>query len=96
VAKDKKCLHYCFYFIDEEFGLCYLRVPTWAPFRLQFTQPAQLAGDAATQWTKTWYLHGSCLGQSASYGYWVENVVLEAGKENALKMHSPALACFDL
>jgi hypothetical protein len=31
-----KCLHYYFYFIDEEFGLCYLRVPTWAPFRLQF------------------------------------------------------------
>ena len=21
--------------IDELFGLCYLRVPTWAPFRLQ-------------------------------------------------------------
>jgi len=36
VAKDKKCLHYYFYFIDEEFGLCYLRVPTWVPFRLQF------------------------------------------------------------
>jgi len=34
--KDSKCLHYYFYFIDEEFGLCYLRVPTWAPFRLQF------------------------------------------------------------
>ena len=34
--KDGKCLHYYFYFIDEEFGLCYLRVPTWAPFRLQF------------------------------------------------------------
>ena len=32
---DKKCLHYYFYFIDEAFGLCYLRVPTWAPFRLQ-------------------------------------------------------------
>lgn len=31
-----KCLHYYFYFIDPEFGLCYLRVPTWAPFRLQF------------------------------------------------------------
>ena len=30
-----KCLHYYFYFIDEEFGLCYVRVPTWAPFRLQ-------------------------------------------------------------
>lgn len=31
-----KCLHYYFYFIDKVFGLCYLRVPTWAPFRLQF------------------------------------------------------------
>jgi hypothetical protein len=30
-----KCLHdYC-YFIDESFGLCYIRVPTRAPFRLQ-------------------------------------------------------------
>ena len=35
-SKETKCLHYYFYFIDEEFGLCYLRVPTWAPFRLQF------------------------------------------------------------
>lgn len=31
-----KCLHYYFYFIDKEYGLCYLRVPTWSPFRLQF------------------------------------------------------------
>jgi predicted transcriptional regulator len=31
-----RCLHYYFYFIDKDFGLCYLRVPTWAPFRLQF------------------------------------------------------------
>jgi len=30
-----KCLHYYFYFIDEQFGLGYVRVPTWAPFRLQ-------------------------------------------------------------
>ena len=33
---QSKCLHYYFYFIDQELGLCYLRVPTWAPFRLQF------------------------------------------------------------
>jgi len=33
---DGKCLHYYFYFIDPELGLCYLRVPTWCPFRLQF------------------------------------------------------------
>lgn len=32
---DGKCLHYYFYLIDEELGLCYLRVPTWCPFRLQ-------------------------------------------------------------
>ena len=30
-----KCLHYYFYFIDPDVGLCYVRVPTWAPFRLQ-------------------------------------------------------------
>ena len=35
-ASQSKCLHYYFYFIDEELGLCYLRVPTWCPFRLQF------------------------------------------------------------
>lgn len=30
-----KCLHYYIYWIDEILGLCYLRIPTWAPFRLQ-------------------------------------------------------------
>jgi len=36
IPKTGKCLHYYFYFIDPELGLCHLRVPTWAPFRLQF------------------------------------------------------------
>jgi hypothetical protein len=31
-----RCLHYYVYFIDKDLGLCYLRIPTWAPFRLQF------------------------------------------------------------
>ena len=35
-SRQAKCLHYYFYFIDKDLGLCYLRVPTWAPFRLQF------------------------------------------------------------
>jgi hypothetical protein len=35
-ARQAQCLHYYFYFIDQDLGLCYLRVPTWAPFRLQF------------------------------------------------------------
>jgi hypothetical protein len=30
-----KCLHYYFYFVDEELGQCYVRVPTWLPCRLQ-------------------------------------------------------------
>lgn len=34
--RQAQCLHYYFYFIDADLGLCYLRVPTWAPFRLQF------------------------------------------------------------
>lgn len=32
---QSKCLHYYFYLIDEELGLCYVRVPTWLPCRLQ-------------------------------------------------------------
>ena len=35
-ATQGKCLHYYFYIIDADLGLCYLRVPTWCPFRLQF------------------------------------------------------------
>jgi hypothetical protein len=33
---DGKCLHYYVCFIDEDLGLCSLRIPTWCPFRLQF------------------------------------------------------------
>ena len=46
-----KCLHYYFYFIDAELGLCYLRVPTWCPFRLQFycNGHARLARQLAQQ-----------------------------------------------
>lgn len=35
-SEDAKCLHYYFYFIDSNLGLCFVRVPTWCPFRLQF------------------------------------------------------------
>lgn len=35
-ADRSKCLTYYFYFMDEQLGLCYVRVPTWCPFRLQF------------------------------------------------------------
>ena len=44
---DGKCLHYYFYFLDEELGLCYVRVPTWLPCRLQiyFNGHSWLAGQ---------------------------------------------------
>lgn len=35
IFTNAKCLHYYFYFIDDELGRCYVRVPTWCPFRLQ-------------------------------------------------------------
>jgi hypothetical protein len=35
VPDDGKCLHYYFYFMDEDLGLCHVRVPTWLPCRLQ-------------------------------------------------------------
>lgn len=31
-----KCLHYYFYFIDEKLGLCFIRIPTHCPFRVEF------------------------------------------------------------
>lgn len=33
--REGKCLHYYFYMIAEGIGLCHVRVPTWAPYRLQ-------------------------------------------------------------
>lgn len=33
---EGKCLQYYFYFIDEELGLCFLRVSTHAPFAVMF------------------------------------------------------------
>ena len=46
---DGKCLHYYFYFIDDELGLCYVRVPTWLPLQAaNLFQRAQLAGHQAT------------------------------------------------
>jgi hypothetical protein len=46
-----KCLHYYFYFIDDDLGLCYVRVPTWCPFRLQvyFNGHHWLASQLKTQ-----------------------------------------------
>ena len=46
-GSQSKCLHYYFYFIDEYLGAGYIRVPTWAPFKLQvyFNGHNILAGE---------------------------------------------------
>lgn len=31
-----RCLNYYIYFIDKVLGLCFIRIPTWIPFRIQF------------------------------------------------------------
>jgi hypothetical protein len=35
-SDNTKCLTYYFYFIDREFGLCFMRVPTIAPYKVDF------------------------------------------------------------
>jgi len=51
VPDDGKCLHYYFYFMDEDLGLCHVRVPTWLPCRLQicFNGHNWLAGQLRKQ-----------------------------------------------
>lgn len=34
--RTSKCLYYYLYFIDKALGLCFLRIPTWLPCRLEF------------------------------------------------------------
>lgn len=35
IAKQRKCLHIYFYFIDERLGLCHFRIQTFFPFKVQ-------------------------------------------------------------
>jgi hypothetical protein len=34
VAKERKCLHLYFYYLDREFGLMHVRLQTWLPFTI--------------------------------------------------------------
>src|SRR5205823_14527197 len=57
---DGKCLHYYFYFIDEELGLGYVRVPTWLPCRLQVyfnghSWLASVSKSTSSCWTMRWW-----------------------------------------
>jgi hypothetical protein len=35
IAKERKCLHLYFYYLDQEFGLLHVRLQTWLPFTIQ-------------------------------------------------------------
>ena len=59
---DGKCLHYYFYVLDEELGLCHVRVPTWLPCRLQYLlQRTQLAGQPVAQAEDRLHSSGQCV-----------------------------------
>ena len=47
-----KCLHYYFYFIDPELGLCYLRVPNLGalPPAGLLQRPQRLGGPVGASW----------------------------------------------
>ncbi len=48
-GRNGKCLHYYIYLLHKEFGLCYLRIPTWATGELAvLLQWTQLAGKSTT------------------------------------------------
>ena len=34
-SRKRKCLHIYFYFIDEDYGLCYFRIETYFPFKVK-------------------------------------------------------------
>ena len=35
VRRDRRCLHFYFYYLDREFGLMHIRLQSWAPFSIQ-------------------------------------------------------------
>jgi hypothetical protein len=35
VSRQRKCLHYYFYYVDREFGLMHVRLQSWLPFAIQ-------------------------------------------------------------
>jgi hypothetical protein len=35
VAKERRCLHFYFYYMDRNFGLMHIRLQTWAPYGIQ-------------------------------------------------------------
>ena len=35
ISKTSKCIHYYIYFIDKYLGLCFMRIPTWIPCRVE-------------------------------------------------------------
>jgi len=66
---DGKCLHYYFYFIDEELGLGYVRVPTWLPVPTAgLLQRTQLAGQRVAQAQNRLPVAGQCVGGNRRLG----------------------------
>ena len=57
-----QCLHYYFYIMDKDLGLCYVRVPTWCPFRLQIYFNGNYEGEAGNRYNVR--IEGTCIKHS--------------------------------
>src|ERR1022692_3267968 len=99
--EDGKCLHYYFYFLDEELGLGYVRVPTWLPcLSAGLLQRPQLAGRAIEKARYRLPHAGQCvcrdrrLGPGPAHCGWMAGQAdsLEAGRVGeTLLPHLPRL-----
>jgi hypothetical protein len=98
-----KCLHYYFYFIDEELGLCYLRVPTWCPFRLQFycnghnvlAHRLQQAG-VTYQLLDNAFVHASDFGQANQLSAEWKSELLHAKLDRFAQLYCPVVTELNL
>ncbi|MCL5997012.1 MAG: MarR family transcriptional regulator [Chloroflexi bacterium] len=96
---ESKCLHYYFYFIDAELGLCYLRVPTWAPFRLQFycNGHAWLANQLTRRGIEytlrdNAFVHVSDYAQANALADRLEGPALHATLDRVARQYCPVIA----
>jgi len=100
--RSGKCTHFYIYYIDEELNLCHLRIPTWAPFNLQFCMNghgwlANELADAGIEFTQadnafTW-VEDMDAAQAIADGF--DPRRLHARLEEAVKRFVPTLLTID-
>jgi hypothetical protein len=97
-----KCLHYYFYLIDPDLGLCCLRVPSWAPFRLQFYFNGHAALEAAlrkrqieTRMLENGFVHVADWLQAQRLADQLKPQLLHRKLDRYARQFCPPIALFD-